>query len=55
LDPDFFSGLRVARYPLAYVVASKQPPLELTFTDASTLSSPFFNILPASGWASSRA
>jgi hypothetical protein len=46
LDPDFFSGLRAlaARYPLAYVVASKQPLLELTYADASTLSSPFFNI-----------
>jgi len=46
LDPDFFSGLRAlaARYPLAYVVASKQSLLELTYADASTLSSPFFNI-----------
>jgi serine/threonine-protein kinase len=46
LDPDFFSGLRAltAKYPLAYVTASKQPLLELTYADASTLSSPFFNI-----------
>jgi hypothetical protein len=46
LDPDFFSGLRAltAKYPIAYVTASKQPLLELTYTDASTLSSPFFNI-----------
>jgi hypothetical protein len=46
LDPDFFSGLRAltARYPLAYVTASKQPLLELTYADASALSSPFFNI-----------
>jgi len=46
LDPDFFSGLRAlaARYPVAYVVASKHPLLELTYADASTLSSPFFNI-----------
>jgi hypothetical protein len=46
LDPDFFSGLRAlaAKYPLAYVIASKQPLLELTYADASTLSSPFFNI-----------
>lgn len=46
LDPDFFSGLRAltARYPIAYVTASKQPLLELTYADASALSSPFFNI-----------
>lgn len=46
LDPDFFSGLRAltARYPLTYVTASKHPLLELTYADASTLSSPFFNI-----------
>jgi hypothetical protein len=46
LDPDFFSGLRAlaARYPIAYVTASKHPLLELTYADASTLSSPFFNI-----------
>jgi hypothetical protein len=46
LDPDFFSGLRAltARYPLAYVTASKRPLLELTYADASILSSPFFNI-----------
>jgi hypothetical protein len=46
LDPDFFSGLRAlaAKYGLAYVTASKQPLLELTYADASTLSSPFFNI-----------
>jgi hypothetical protein len=46
LDPDFFSGLRAltARYPIAYVTASRQPLLELTYADASTLSSPFFNI-----------
>jgi len=46
LDPDFFSGLRAlaAKYPIAYVTASKRPLLELTYADASTLSSPFFNI-----------
>jgi hypothetical protein len=46
LDPDFFSGLRAlaARYPIAYITASKHPLLELTYADASTLSSPFFNI-----------
>jgi hypothetical protein len=46
LDPDFFSGLRAlaAKYPIAYVTASKQPLLALTYADASTLSSPFFNI-----------
>jgi len=46
LDPDFFSGLRAlaAKYPVAYVTASKHPLLELTYADASTLSSPFFNI-----------
>ncbi len=46
LDPDFFSGLRAlaAKYPIAYVTASKQPLLELTYANASALSSPFFNI-----------
>jgi hypothetical protein len=46
LDPDFFSGLRAltARYPIAYFTASKQPLLELTYAQASVLSSPFFNI-----------
>jgi hypothetical protein len=46
LDPDFFSGLRAlaAKYPIAYVTASKHPLLALTYADASTLSSPFFNI-----------
>ncbi len=46
LDPDFFSGLRAltARYSVAYVTASKQPLLELTYANASALSSPFFNI-----------
>ena len=46
LDPDFFSGLRAlaAKYPIAYVTASKRPLLELTYADTSTLSSPFFNI-----------
>lgn len=46
LDPDFFSGLRAlsARYPIAYVTASKTPLLELTYANASALSSPFFNI-----------
>ncbi|MFQ5594789.1 MAG: winged helix-turn-helix domain-containing protein [Anaerolineae bacterium] len=46
LDPDFFSGLRAlaARYPIAYVTASKHPLLELTYANASVLSSPFFNI-----------
>lgn len=46
LDPDFFSGLRAlaARHPIAYVTASKQPLLELTYAHASALSSPFFNI-----------
>jgi len=46
LDPDFFSGLRAlaARYPITYVTASKQSLLELTYADASMLSSPFFNI-----------
>ncbi len=46
LDPDFFSGLRAltARYPIAYVTASKKPLLELTYANASALSSPFFNI-----------
>jgi hypothetical protein len=33
-----------AKYPVAYVIASKHPLLELTYADASTLSSPFFNI-----------
>jgi hypothetical protein len=46
LDPDFFSGLRAlaAKYAVAYVTASRFPLLELTYADASTLSSPFFNI-----------
>ena len=46
LDPDFFSGLRAlaAKYSIAYVTASKHPLLALTYADASTLSSPFFNI-----------
>ncbi len=46
LEPDFFSGLRAlaAKYPLAYVTASQYPLLELTYADASALSSPFFNI-----------
>jgi hypothetical protein len=46
LDPDFFSGLRAlaAKYAVAYVTASRYPLLELTYADASTLSSPFFNI-----------
>ena len=46
LDPDFFSGLRAltAKYSIAYVIASKRPLLDLTYADASTLSSPFFNI-----------
>ncbi|MCL4295810.1 MAG: winged helix-turn-helix domain-containing protein [Anaerolineae bacterium] len=46
LDPDFFSGLRAlaARNSVAYVTASKQPLLELTYANASALSSPFFNI-----------
>jgi DNA-binding response OmpR family regulator len=46
LDPDFFSGLRAlaAKYPLAYITASKHPLLELTYANASALSSPFFNI-----------
>jgi hypothetical protein len=46
LDPDYFSGLRAlaAKYPIAYVTASKHPLLALTYADASTLSSPFFNI-----------
>ncbi|MCB0167377.1 MAG: winged helix-turn-helix domain-containing protein [Anaerolineae bacterium] len=46
LDPDFFSGLRAlaAKYPIAYITASKLPLLALTYADASTLSSPFFNI-----------
>lgn len=46
LDPDFFSGLRAlaAKYPIAYVTASKHPLLGLTYADASVLSSPFFNI-----------
>jgi hypothetical protein len=46
LTPDFFSGLRAltAKYPIAYVTASKQPLLELTYADAGALSSPFFNI-----------
>jgi DNA-binding response OmpR family regulator len=49
LDPDFFSGLRAltARYPVAYVTASKAPLLELTYANASALSSPFFNIFAA--------
>jgi len=46
VDPDFFSGLRAlaAKYPIAYLTASKWPLLELTYAHASTLSSPFFNI-----------
>jgi hypothetical protein len=46
LDPDVFSGLRAltARYPITFVTASKRPLLELTFANASALSSPFFNI-----------
>ena len=46
LDPDFFSGLRAltAKYPLAFVTASKYPLLNLTYANASALSSPFFNI-----------
>jgi len=46
LDSDFFSGLRAlaAKYPVAYVTASKHPLLALTYANASALSSPFFNI-----------
>jgi hypothetical protein len=46
LDPDFFSGLRAlaAKYPIAFVTASKDPLLDLTYANASSLSSPFFNI-----------
>jgi hypothetical protein len=46
VDPDFFSGLRAlaTKHPVAYLTASKQPLLELTYANASALSSPFFNI-----------
>ena len=49
LESDFFTGLRALamRYPLTFVTASRQPLLELTYADESTLSSPFFNIFAA--------
>ncbi len=46
LGLDFFSGLRAltTRHPVVYVTASVRSLLELTYADASALTSPFFNI-----------
>lgn len=46
LKSDFFTGLRALamRYAVTFITASQQPLLELTYANASTLSSPFFNI-----------
>jgi hypothetical protein len=45
LGPRFFSGLRAlsSQFDLCFVTASRQSLLELTYTNAETLSSPFFN------------
>ena len=45
LDADFFSGLRglATRHGVAYVTASTELLLNLTYFQASVLSSPFFN------------
>lgn len=45
LDAHFFSGLRglATRHSVAYVTVSTQRLLNLTYAQASTLSSPFFN------------
>jgi hypothetical protein len=45
LGPRFFSGLRAlsSRFDLSFVTASRQSLLSLTYADAETLSSPFFN------------
>lgn len=46
LKGEFFTGLRALamRHAISYITASKQALLELTYADASSLSSPFFNI-----------
>jgi hypothetical protein len=45
LGPRFFSGLRAlsSQFDLSFVTASRQSLLRLTYADAETLSSPFFN------------
>jgi hypothetical protein len=45
LGPRFFSSLRAlsSQFDLSFVTASRQPLLKLTYANAETLSSPFFN------------
>ena len=45
LDTDFFSSLRAlaTRHRVAYITSSTRPLLDLTYTQANVLSSPFFN------------
>jgi len=45
LGPRFFSGLRAlsSQFDLSFVTASRQSLLRLTYANAETLSSPFFN------------
>ncbi|HSR30296.1 MAG TPA: winged helix-turn-helix domain-containing protein [Anaerolineae bacterium] len=45
LGPRFFSGLRAlsSQFDLSFVTASRDPLLRLTYANAETLSSPFFN------------
>lgn len=46
LRSEFFTGLRALamRHPITYITGTRQPLIELTYADSSTLSSPFFNI-----------
>lgn len=46
LGGDLFSSLRriTTEYPVAYVTATKDPLLALTYADEGVLSSPFFNV-----------
>jgi hypothetical protein len=45
LGPRFFSGLRAlsSQFDLSFVTASRESLLRLTYADAATISSPFFN------------
>jgi hypothetical protein len=45
LEPRFFSGLRAlsSQFDLSFVTASRESLLRLTYANAETLSSPFFN------------
>jgi hypothetical protein len=45
LDPRFFSGLRAlsSQFALSFATASRESLLRLTYANADTLSSPFFN------------